>query len=85
MTWKEALLLIIVFLIGLYCVLASTLQKYEVYQSARDGTVTFRFNKVTGRLQRVEYGAGGTKWKDAKPEGFFKEPGENIIRLQDKE
>ena len=45
--------------------------KYEIYQSAGDGTVTYRFNKITGHLQWADY---NRVWNDAVPSGFIKRP-----------
>jgi len=49
--------------------------KYEIYQSALDGTITYRFNKITGSLQDADYnGFGGVSWGDSRPLGFIKKP-----------
>jgi hypothetical protein len=46
--------------------------KYELFQSAGDGTVTYRFNKITGTLQSCDM--KGNKWKKSTPAFFIKRP-----------
>jgi hypothetical protein len=39
--------------------ICSVVPKYEVYVSGGDGTVTYRFNKITGEFESITDG----KWK----------------------
>lgn len=45
--------------------------KYEIFQSAGDGTVTYRFNKITGKLESCYI---GKKWEESTPLSFIKRP-----------
>lgn len=80
MKYKKALSLIVIFLIGLYFVLANALPKYEIYQGEggliqKEGTITYRFNKITGTIQCIDYTKrGDLRWRDRKPLGDIKKP-----------
>lgn len=60
--------LIIVVAIAFYLVFP----KYEIFQSAGDGTVTYRFNKITGKLESCDI--MGNKWEESIPVSFIKRP-----------
>ena len=56
---KHVLLIIICVALAIYLVMP----KYEVYVSGGDGTVTYRFNKVTGSFQDQN---NEGKWTNSK-------------------
>ena len=37
--------------------------KYEIYISGKDGSIIYRFNKITGTFQSLT-GSGGKEWVD---------------------
>jgi len=61
--------------------------KYEIYQGdgllAQDGIITYRFNKITGAIECLDYNTpkdgdlksiAVLKWRNRKPLGFIKKP-----------
>jgi len=65
---SEILAIIVLTAIAFYLVVP----KYELYQSGGDGTITYRFNKVTGKIEARS--AGEKNWDESTPFLFIKKP-----------
>ncbi|OGW78846.1 MAG: hypothetical protein A3I73_00900 [Omnitrophica bacterium RIFCSPLOWO2_02_FULL_45_16] len=64
-------IVLVVIAILILIVASQCIPKYELYVSARDGTITYRFNRITGTLESLDDKNG---WSYSSPIVGIKKP-----------